>query len=705
MPDVTITIKAVDQSSAVLGKIKGELKSLAPGMEKAAESTGSFVKTNAALIGSLTAVGGAALAAGKFVWSSAKAWEESSKINAKVNAVLKSTGNAVGYTSKELDNMANSLARTNGLDDEMVKNGEALMLTFTQVGHQAFPAATQAAIDLSAVLGTDLQGSVIQVGKAMNDFSGYAALKRAGVSFTKEQVSQIARFKETNDLVSYQNLILAELQREFGGAAKEMYDAGLQTEAVSLAFGNLKESIGAEVAPAIKDFNRGLAYTTQGLADVISNGTESKRTFEEYNKILKMNVNTNRDYSGTIEAVNAQMARGIAMTEFYTKTQTEMQEVESKTEEELQLQLNSSLAMTDMKKKFDEQTRELTKSLEAEKATLQALVEQGYKPTSEQMIEQTNKVKELEKAIVKSNTAQSVATKQYASEVLKATGATSAQQLAFAVASGQITQGAANQQQAQEALAQAFVDGTISAESYASNVQQLMDKVKNMNGTKAKMYIDIFIREHTEGSSAQTLAMITQEKKTETGGQGGLHGGAIGDGAASGGQLQPGTWTLVGDRPGGQFVPGVSELIDPSGYIHKSSDAKKIFDSGMIRFQSMAEGGDGPYTSASPILPKPKISYSSMIKGSKVGGGGGGGSAGVLSSAAMLDTESAIVAANQNAAALQVTFQQALQVQQQAVQASNAAVVGKIDELIGVMLSDNPRNIGKQVGYELAKAS
>lgn len=199
---------------------------------------------------------------------------KSAQVDAKLQAVLDSTGNVVGMTASRLDGLATSISKASGMDDELVKSAEAVLLTFTQISGQVFPEVMRAASDMSAVFGTDMQGAVIQVGKAMNDFSGYSALKRSGVSFTQEQISQIKNFKDTNDLIGYQNLILQELQTEFGGAAKAINEAGDGSENLAVATDNLKENIGKALIPATRAWNEFLTNTAEVLSSNINETNE-----------------------------------------------------------------------------------------------------------------------------------------------------------------------------------------------------------------------------------------------------------------------------------------------------------------------------------------------------------------------------------------------------------------------------------------------
>jgi len=202
------------------------------------------------------------LAVASALYSAEKAADAAARGDARLEAVIKSTGAAAGYNFQQLDTMAQGLSKLTGVDDDVIKKSQAVQLTFTNIGKDAFPKATKAALDLSAVLGGDLQSATIQVDKALNDFSGYTALKRAGVSFSDEQIKQIKNFKATNDLAGYQNLILAELSKEFGGAAEAIHNAGDKSEDVAIAWGNLTENAGGGLVPALRGVN---VYLTESI--------------------------------------------------------------------------------------------------------------------------------------------------------------------------------------------------------------------------------------------------------------------------------------------------------------------------------------------------------------------------------------------------------------------------------------------------------
>lgn len=165
---------------------------------------------------------------------------------AQLEAGVKSTGGAAGLSAQQLDEMAGSLSRLTGIDDEVIAGGEAILLTFTKVGKTVFPEATKAALDMSVRMKTDLNSAVLQVGKALNDpIRGVTALRRVGVQLTEQQEAQIKTFVKSGNVMAAQKLILQELQTEFGGSAAAARNTmGGALEALKTTWGNLLEEVG-----------------------------------------------------------------------------------------------------------------------------------------------------------------------------------------------------------------------------------------------------------------------------------------------------------------------------------------------------------------------------------------------------------------------------------------------------------------------------
>jgi hypothetical protein len=170
---------------------------------------------------------GAVIGLGFAVKAGFSEFMEAERVTAQTNAVLKSTGGVANVTAGQVDKLATSLMRKSGVDDEQIKSGQNMLLTFTKIrneagaGNKVFDEATKATLNLSVAMGKDMQSSAILVGKALNDpIKGVSALSRAGVQFTADQKDMIKGMVAAGDTMGAQKLILKELETQFGGSAE-----------------------------------------------------------------------------------------------------------------------------------------------------------------------------------------------------------------------------------------------------------------------------------------------------------------------------------------------------------------------------------------------------------------------------------------------------------------------------------------------------
>lgn len=171
------------------------------------------------------------------------------KVTAQLNAVLASTQGAAGMTAEGVNAISTSLSQLTPFEDEAITSAQSLLLTFTNIGSDVFPMATETVLNMSTALGQDLSSSSVQLGKALNDpIKGISALSRVGVTFTEDQKAMITGMVEAGDIAGAQAVILGELEKEFGGAAKAAGTtfAG-QLVIAQTALGNMKETIGGPV--------------------------------------------------------------------------------------------------------------------------------------------------------------------------------------------------------------------------------------------------------------------------------------------------------------------------------------------------------------------------------------------------------------------------------------------------------------------------
>jgi len=208
-------------------------------LQKTAKKTGDSMSS---LANAMKAVAGT-YAISKTITAVIDATIESERAFKQLETVVESTGGVAGYTAEELRTMSSALQAVTTYGDETIQGAQALLLTFTKIGHDTFPAATEAVLNVATAMGTDLKSAALQVGKALNDpVLGMTALSRSGIQFTEEQKEVVKALAETGKVAQAQAIILAELETQFGNsarAARETFGGALK--ALQNAFGDLLE--------------------------------------------------------------------------------------------------------------------------------------------------------------------------------------------------------------------------------------------------------------------------------------------------------------------------------------------------------------------------------------------------------------------------------------------------------------------------------
>jgi hypothetical protein len=208
-------------------EIVGDASSYQRALGQAQSKTSKFgAVAKTALIGGAAAGMYALGKAAKLGWDEFNAGQREA---AQTAAVLKSTGGAANVTAKHVQDMGNRLMELSGIDDELIVQGENMLLTFRDIrnevgkGNDIFDRATELTLDLATAMHTDMRSAAIQVGKALNDpIRGYSRLQRIGVDFSDAQIKQIETFDAVGKKMEAQKVILRELSKEFGGSAKAM---------------------------------------------------------------------------------------------------------------------------------------------------------------------------------------------------------------------------------------------------------------------------------------------------------------------------------------------------------------------------------------------------------------------------------------------------------------------------------------------------
>lgn len=232
--------------------VKGDTKGFTPSVEKGVLSSVTSLAKKAAVI-----FGGAFVAREVFqgLKSAVEAGTESNKVAADTAQVIQSTGSAANVTADQVEKLATAISLKTGVDDEAIQSAQNMLLTFTNLrneagkGNDIFTQASRIAVDMGAKFKNGPEAASIQLGKALNDpIKGITALTRVGVTFDEQQRAQIKTMVESGNIMGAQKVILAELSKEFGGQAEAQASA---IDKIKVAAGNLKETLGQAIIPAI----------------------------------------------------------------------------------------------------------------------------------------------------------------------------------------------------------------------------------------------------------------------------------------------------------------------------------------------------------------------------------------------------------------------------------------------------------------------
>jgi hypothetical protein len=196
-------------------------------------------------------------------------------MQARLNAVLQSTGGVAGMTLVKLNELAVGWSQVTRYGEEAVMGAEAMILRFTNIGQEVFPQVLEAALNMSTALGQDLNSSVTMLGRALQDpVAGMTALQRIGVRLTEDQQEQIKVLAASGKTMEAQGIILGELRKQFDGAAVAAGKTfGGQLAILKNNIGELKEGIGLQLTPAlaglIGEFNQFVLTVTPAVSTAV----------------------------------------------------------------------------------------------------------------------------------------------------------------------------------------------------------------------------------------------------------------------------------------------------------------------------------------------------------------------------------------------------------------------------------------------------
>jgi phage-related protein len=254
---------------------------------KQAEGAIKGFGSSLAKIGAAVGAAFAVRAIGNFAKEAVLAAEGVQQANNRIVAIAKSTalfGSETDAVTGRLIKFAEAQEMRLAVDAEVIKGVQGQLLTFKALGASAdeaggiFDRTTEAAFNMAAAGFGSAESNAIQLGKALEDpIRGLTALRRSGTTFTKDQEALIRTLVESGNLLGAQELILGELESQYGGVAEATANASTK---IGLAFDNIKEQAGAVLLPVFAELVEGLMPVTEAI------GAELGATLEALSPVL-----------------------------------------------------------------------------------------------------------------------------------------------------------------------------------------------------------------------------------------------------------------------------------------------------------------------------------------------------------------------------------------------------------------------------------
>jgi hypothetical protein len=199
------------------------------------------------------------------IGAAARAASEQEQADIKLANALRSVGESSKAAFAALTAQASALQRTTLYTDDQVQSAQTLLASLGRLTGQGLEKATEAAADLAAGLGIDLESAAQMIAKAAQGSA--TAFGRLGLKFDEgaskaEIFSKVMGFVATN----------------FGGRAAAAADsfAG-RIEAVTKQFGELQEALGKNII-ASPEFNAMLVATADSLSRIAASISDSALT-------------------------------------------------------------------------------------------------------------------------------------------------------------------------------------------------------------------------------------------------------------------------------------------------------------------------------------------------------------------------------------------------------------------------------------------
>ena len=276
-------LKGLKGEGSGLGRVlSGEIeraKSSAAGLAQQFEESGKKLGKLSFLGGAVgAALGGVLLqAVGQLkalTEEGVQALAKQESLEARIAAALRRRGEAAEELTAKLSQMAEQMKVANAVDDDAIRGAQLVFLAYQNIGTEAVPRATQAAIDLALALRqvggeqVSLEETARLLGRALNDpAQGMGALVRAGIQLDEQTKKTITTLQQQGRIAEAQAMLLSEIEKRVGGTGQAFAQSA---QGIQQLFQLTLADLGKALAPLVLEIQKSvLPVFTQILQTII----------------------------------------------------------------------------------------------------------------------------------------------------------------------------------------------------------------------------------------------------------------------------------------------------------------------------------------------------------------------------------------------------------------------------------------------------
>lgn len=222
---------------------------------------------------------------------------EAEVVEARLQLKLRQRGESAIFNAGSMDALASSTMRLTGIDDDLVKSAEAVLLRYRDISETVFPRTLDVSIEMAQMMGTDLPSAATLLGRALESpTTGLRRLERAlGIEFTDAERQAIALMEEQGRVAEAQGLILDKVAEQVSGSSEAMSNTLIGQRNIWAAnWEQVKEDMGAPFAEMEKNVLRslnGIFFGQEMLTDVMRKHAveviQTSKTYDEYTTELE----------------------------------------------------------------------------------------------------------------------------------------------------------------------------------------------------------------------------------------------------------------------------------------------------------------------------------------------------------------------------------------------------------------------------------